>query len=326
VLASEIQANQGINFVNIVEFIPNIFNIQAWFAQPKYMPTWLYVYFRDVIQPLILQKSGRSLSKPAVFSNTKAYIPASFWIYPPEAAITLYLHRFDPPALYCPRVFLWLPHFFVKSLRCPNCTSILEKNGALSPRRITDVEDSFYIVTWAYYCRKGCKSHFHGWSRKLLDSLPPWLRLSFPAILSHKGGLSRNVMSQLRVGNQHKMGPTGVRSLLLEMHTLHFNILQAQYAEALFEQVRGRAADAENVQSNLHAYLVEHVPSFGNFSDPQKYAGFVPSVQYLAEMMNKAIESEERDAEQHTACLATEQISVDDSHKVCLMVNTCTLN
>jgi hypothetical protein len=46
-------------------------------------------------------------------------------------------------------------------------------------------------------------------------------------------------MSQLHVGNQHKMGPTGVHSLLLEMHTLHFNILQAQYAEALFEQVRG---------------------------------------------------------------------------------------
>ena len=127
-------------------------------------------------------------------------------------------------------------------------------------------------------------------------------------------------MSQLRVGNQHKMGPTGVHSLLLEMHTLHFNILQAQYAEALFEQVCGWAADAENVQSNLHAYLVEHIPSFGNFSDPQKYAGFVPSVRYLADMMNKEIESEEHDAEQHTACLATEQVSVDDSHKVCLVV------
>ena len=73
----------------------------------------------------------------------------------------------------------------------------------------------------------------------MLDSLPPWLHLSFPAILSHKSGLSQNVMSQLRVGNQHKMGPTGVHSLLLEMHTLHFNILQAQYAEALFEQVCG---------------------------------------------------------------------------------------
>jgi hypothetical protein len=54
-------------------------------------------------------------------------------------------------------------------------------------------------------------------------------------------------MSQLHVGNQHKIGPTGVHSFLLEIHTLHFNILQAQYAETLFEQVCGGAADVDNI-------------------------------------------------------------------------------
>jgi len=52
------------------------------------------------------------------------------------------------------------------------------------------------------------------------SSDPFHLHLAFPAILSHKGGLSRNVMTQLHVGNQHKMGPRGVRSLLIEMHTM----------------------------------------------------------------------------------------------------------
>lgn len=33
-------------------------------------------------------------------------------------------------------------------------------------------------------------------------------------------------------------------------------------------------------------------------------------------MMNKAIEQEEAEANQHTACLALDQISIDDSHKV----------
>ena len=171
-------------------FILNFQKFPAWFAQPKYMPNWLYVYFRDVIQPLILQKNGWTLSKPAVFSSTKSYLPASFWIHPLEAAITHTLHWFGPPALYCPQVFLWLAHFLVKSLHCPNCTSILKKNGALSPHHITDVEGFFYIVTWAYHCHNSCKSHFHRWSCKLLDSLPPWLHLSFAAILSHKSGLS----------------------------------------------------------------------------------------------------------------------------------------
>ena len=36
-------------------------------------------------------------------------------------------------------------------------------------------------------------------------------------------------------------------------------------------------------------------------------------------MMNKAIEREEGDANQHTACLAIDQISIDDSHKVFLL-------
>jgi hypothetical protein len=212
---------------------------------------------------------------------------------------------------------LWLPHFFVTKLCCPCCSEPHKKNGALSPHRIIDVEDAFYIVAWAYYCRDGCQSYFHGWSQTLLDSLPAWLRLSFPATLSRKSGLSRNVISQLRVGNQHKMGPTGVRSQLFEMHTLRFNILQAQYVEALFEQVCVQQnVNQHGAQSNLHAYLFRDIPSFGNFSDAQGYAGFVPTVHYLSDILNKAIELEQADADQHTACLAPDQLAIDDSHKV----------
>jgi len=36
-------------------------------------------------------------------------------------------------------------------------------------------------------------------------------------------------------------------------------------------------------------------PSFGSFSDPHRYAGFVPSDCYLTEMINKAIEADEKD-------------------------------
>ena len=55
---------------------------------------------------------------------------------------------------------------------------------------------------------------------------------------------------------------------------------------------------------------------FGDFGDPHRYAGFVPSDRYLSEMLNKAIEWDEGDSNQHTACLAIDQIAIDDSHKV----------
>jgi hypothetical protein len=283
------------------------------------MPNWLYAYFRDTVEPLIKKKDSRdsrSLAQPESFTSTLSFAPSSFWIHPPEPAITLSHHRFDPPALYQPRIFLWLPHFFVKTLSCPQCGKPLEKNGALRPRRIIDVKDSFYIVAWAYYCRQGCRSHFHGWSWHILDTLPAYLRLAFPATLSHRGGLSKNVITQLRVCNQHKMGPSGVRSLLYETHTLHFSVLKAQYCEAIFELVRGRQLQTGETQSTLHSYLSEKYPSFGNFSDPQQYAAVVPSTHYLADMMNKAIELDEAEANQHTACLGPDQLAMDDSHKV----------
>jgi hypothetical protein len=263
---------------------------------------------------MITQKEKGSLVKPAVFTNT----PPSFWINPPEPIFALSEYKFDPFLMYCPRIFLWLPHFFVDDLRCPNCGEKLEKNGVLAPRRIVDIEDTFYIVSWAYYCRKSCRAHFHGWSKKLLDSLPPYLRLAFPAILSRKSGLSCNVLNQLRVGNQHKMGPSGVRSLLLESHTLRFSILQAQYLEAVFEMVRGRQlSQASEVQTNLDSFLAERVRDFGDFGDSNGYSGFVPSERYLAGMLNKAIELDEPDANQHTACQRPDMLSIDDSHKVC---------
>ena len=113
------------------------------------MPDWLYKYFGDVIQPLISKKSGRSLQKPAIFSDIRGHacISSSFWVYPSEATILLHNHHFDPTILYCPRVFLWLPHFFVEKLHCPSCKhSVLEKNGALVPRRIVDIDHFLYRI------------------------------------------------------------------------------------------------------------------------------------------------------------------------------------
>ncbi|KAK7025856.1 hypothetical protein R3P38DRAFT_3531780 [Favolaschia claudopus] len=292
---------------------------KAWFTQPKGMPSWLYSFFRDTVQPLVFQKQAGKLLRPRTFG--KSTCPASFWIHPPEPVLALEGQRFHPPALYQPRVFLWLPHFFVSCLNCPKCHSPLEKNGALRPRRIIDVDSSFYVVAWAYYCRDGCKSYFHGWSESLLRSLPAYLRLAFPAILPRKSGLSRNLLMMLRVGNQHKMGPSGVRAMLYEMHSHRYNVLFLQYLESAFECERDRELRAQSPGTNAQATLhnigtTNSLPDFGDFTDPQRYAGFVPSCSYLTAMLNKAIERDESDADQHTSCLAPDQADLDDSFKI----------
>ncbi len=70
-------------------------------------------------------------------------------------------------------------------------------------------------------------------------------------------------------------------------------------------------------QHTLHAFIGNKISNFGDFGDPGWYVGFVPSEYYLSEMMNKAIEGDEANANQHTACLPVDQIAIDDSHKVC---------
>jgi len=112
------------------------------------MPQWLYKFFTTTIAPLIYVKEGQKLIKPAPFSDdTRSYSPPTLWIHPPEPSLSLSKYRFNPTTLWCPRIFLWLLHFYVKQLLCPNCNHILKKNGAADPRRIFDVEDNFYVVT-----------------------------------------------------------------------------------------------------------------------------------------------------------------------------------
>ena len=113
-----------------------------------------------------------------------------------------------------------------------------------------------------------------------------------------------------------QIGPGSVHSLLFERHTLCFNTLQLQYAKSIFELVCGHQMDVNKSQSTLHSYFsTKKLPSFSNFSDQDRYAGFVPSDHYLTEMLNKSIEANEANVNQHIACIAPDQIAIDDSHK-----------
>ncbi|KAK4699673.1 hypothetical protein P7C70_g6585, partial [Phenoliferia sp. Uapishka_3] len=295
-----------------------------WFPKPKSMATWCYDYLITVIHPLVTKRVGttRAFKCPDQLLRSPKNGPPSFWVSPPDPTFALLKIKSDfaPTTLWQPRVYLWLPHFLVDCLACPRCGNALDKNGLLPPRRITDVNDHFYIVSWQYYCRRvGCKRTYRGWSPELLSSLPGHIRLAFPAVISRKRGLSLPLMTLLRVGNQHKMGPAGVRSLLVENHTLKFNQLQLQYLEAILEAVETaaqREGDEKSRQTSVPDYFRITYKPFGSFSDREGYNGEVPSDRYLTEMLERQIEAEEADADQHTSLLPMDQGSLDDSHKL----------
>ena len=104
-----------------------------WLKQPKYMPDWFYAYFGEVMKPLITMKEDRHLAAPPSFT-ARDTARSNFWINPLKPAILLSRRRFEPTALYRPRIFLWLPHFLVEILYCPTCKMVvLEKKGVIRP-------------------------------------------------------------------------------------------------------------------------------------------------------------------------------------------------
>lgn len=275
------------------------------------MADWCYNFFGKIIRPLITQADGkrRRAIRPPPFDSPQP----SMWVNPPDPAFALSKQVFDPTVLWRPRVFLFFPHFFC-NVHCPLCRALVEKSGPTAPRCIIDVEDDFYIVSWEYRCRP-CKRSWSGCSPELMATLPRWLQLSFPADLSCRAGLSKSVVTHLRVANQHKMGPSGVRAFLVEAHTLRYNRLLLQYLETALEVYRGNKAGQTTIEASFALNMT--IPEFGHFGDPQRYNGSVPSDRYLTEMYNRAVEADEAVANQHTSLLAPDQISVDDSHKVC---------
>lgn len=279
------------------------------------MPQHVFEFMGRTVSPIIHHKVGSRYSR-------HPQLATSMWLHPPDSIITLQKYPNEPIRLFQPRIFLWLPHFFVKAMLCPHCGEPLEKNGALPPRRMVDVQDVFYIVSWAYYCRSRCKRYFAGWKHELIESLPASLQYEFPGTISHKSGHSDSVGTILRVANQHKMGPTGVQALLFEAHTLKYSKIYLQYLEMIKDRVDHLESDnlstaSSDGQSSIEAFAtVPSFPAFGDFTDPNGYGGFVPSVRWLAMMMNKAIERSEADADQHTACIPPTTIAIDDSHKV----------
>lgn len=143
----------------------------AWFEKLKYIQDWLYQYFAAVIHLLIHNKDGdKALVKPPIFMQSKPYALPTFWIHSPEPAMSLYTHWFEPTILFCPRIFLWLVHFFVNMLACPNCGELFQKNSALPPCCVVDLEALFYIIAWAYYCHHSVLHHIYVCTKFWLSS------------------------------------------------------------------------------------------------------------------------------------------------------------
>ncbi|KAG2192239.1 hypothetical protein INT47_009231, partial [Mucor saturninus] len=232
--------------------------------------------------------------------------------------------RTSPDIFYRPRVFIWLPDLLTgrgtngegkKHLKCPTCklANLERKEFAkkTKARRIIDLFDCFYLMSMNYRCmNKNCKKTFSGYNQSIIKQLNPGHQRAFPAILTHKSGISKDLSNTMRPLFQHGVGPHRLSKILRIMHTQRFDELQFVYYNGINDY-------KPNVASQLcKRNIPQNFEQFSDFFDKAKYNGYIPSSNYLSYVYRSLVAEYRHFTDQHTSQLGGIILKLDHSFKI----------
>jgi hypothetical protein len=100
-------------------------------------------------------------------------------------------------------------------------------------RRIVDHEDCFFIIgrSWTCTANKGC-SEFRGTAFDVRCKLPLAAQYAFPAVLTHRSGMSISVLQRLRASITGRVSLRPFFQALRTMHSRCFDIAKLRYLSA----------------------------------------------------------------------------------------------
>jgi len=147
----------------------------------------------------------------------------------------------------------------------------------------------------------------------IIKNLPKCLSEEFPAILSHRSGISRRLLNLMRSCFHSGMGPGPFARMLREHHDLRHDRLELQYLLTR----REKNQEARN-QGDITRYLAaRNSDDVVNAVFPNKgRLDSVPTTKYLTKLYNKFVESHIEKHYHHTSTLPATIVNVDHSHKV----------
>ncbi len=272
------------------------------------LPEWLMSLFNHKLA----ESERRENGLPPLY-----YHHQSFW-FPRVSTFFLLKHTTCTPAeFFNPQFFLWYPISLCKQsgIPCPNCKTPLQRHGPIHrPRRCIGMESPFWIIGYRYRCSQCRHPHsqkntvtFCSWDSRILSVLPRALALEFPAILSHRSGLSKETFGVMRTCFQNGMGPKQFSDALLVQHLRRYDMLHLQYLHSVIVQ--------NTVITRLFDRTFKAFPPFDDTSI-NGYNGFIPSAQWLRDTYDQFVESHQHELNQHTALLTANICAIDHSHKV----------
>ena len=169
-----------------------------------------------------------------------------------------------PGYFFRPRIFVWAPHetFPEFSIKCPKCSQILKPKGwPEAPRLIYGLNFTYLLFARVYvwFILKICINYFiirYSCSNtscntgKVLSSnadflarMPKYAQYEFPAVLTHRSGVDKDVVHMLKSCIGDGMGPTKLARMIRENYTRLWAERSHQYINVVRSIQEQQAAD-----------------------------------------------------------------------------------
>lgn len=140
---------------------------------------------------------------------------------------------------------------------------------------------SFYLMTMRYNCKGPITHTFNGYDDGLLKQLNPNLKAQFPAVLTHRSGLSNNLVKLMRPAFQHGIGSHRFAKMLRIIHIERYDELQLQYYLALDDYCHSIVSFFQSSEKKCS--------EFPAYNDKKTYNGFSPSANYISYVYSSII-------------------------------------
>jgi len=284
-------------------------------GQPRStMPMWLKNDYLRVRDRLIKEMRHNSSRMPTCYDCYTFYDGADNCFLAARAS-------YDGLAagiFHQPQYFVWLPHLLVDRIPCPACKEAkrgsankpavyLQKHGFVdSPRRVVDVDRSIFIIGYRYRCgHKGCRKNYQSWSPSILAVLPDVISDQFTFRLTYRAGLTDRLAMLLREFSRGGVGPRIFTTVVQALHYRCFDHLRCQFLEMVADHSVGSLGDCWTSKK-----------PFGEFSDREGYAGYVPSSGYFGRFYDMMVEDEAPELQQMISSCPASILKHDHSFKV----------
>lgn len=234
------------------------------------------------VHALVLSNIRKNIQKETELSKSSSHSAVTpilddlkkgqCWIKAPIGTSTMMRNEEKDPALLCiPDIFIFIPSITFPgiTLRCIHgCTSgHVHENGWQEHlgRRVVALGNIYYVISKEYRCTS-CEKRWAGYHENAVKLLPEYCQTFFPAVLTHRGAIDKNLFFFLRSLMLNGLGPTTLAKLLNELNCRNHSLHEIAFYDACVKM-------ASHVSHFFGINSSTPVKKFSSFEDRTLYSG-----------------------------------------------------